>query len=435
MIEKIRNFQSVNIVKKYQQNGVDVTILDEINIDFFEGEIVGILGRSGSGKSTFLRIISDLIQPSSGKMLYKNMSVREANPKTSMVFQSFGLIPWLTVFDNIALGLEEIRLSKAIIKDKVMKAISLVGLRGYEEAYPKEMSSGMRQRVGFARALVVDPEILLMDEPFSALDYLTADALKVDLLDLWFNRSLSSIKTIVLVTHSIEEAVALCDRVIVLSSNPGKIVADIPITLPHPRDLNAKNFHAMIEKLYLVMTNAKVAKLGSGAGYDLHKFYPQQKSAIHLIHFLEEIQKQFGSENIDLHILSQALNVHDESIIVFIEILTLLRFLEIDGDNVRISSTGNILLETNEDTQKIIFREHLVKHVSFISDIYRKLQNAPHTSISKSELMQMLEQKFPKRQAKKVLLATISWVRYANLFAYDDIDEVLCMDEKFSITE
>ena len=425
---KNKVLQLKNVVKKYNE----VTILDDITMDVFEGEIIGILGRSGSGKSTLLRIVSNFISKESGEILYDGKPISEANPKISMVFQTFGLIPWLTVFHNIELGLEGLSLSKSKAQDKIMNAINLVGLRGYEEAYPKEMSGGMRQRVGFARALVADPEILLMDEPFSALDYLTADALKGDLLDLWFNRHLSSIKTIILVTHSIEEAVSLCDRVIVLSSNPGTVIADVVIDIPHPRDANVQKFHATVEKLYTAMTNTKANQLGGSAEYNLHKFYPQLVPVIHLIHFMEEVKKKFNTTNINMAVFSEELELHNEEIIAFVDSLVLLKFLEIEGENVRLSSTGHIFLEADEDSQKTIFREHLVKQVRFISDIYCKLQDNPTISIRREELMETLEQKFSHEQSVKILTATISWARYANLFSYDNIDEKLCMDEHFA---
>ena len=227
-----------------------------------------------------------------------------------------------------------------------------------------------------------------MDEPFSALDYLTADALKGDLLDLWFNRHLSSIKTIILVTHSIEEAVSLCDRVIVLSSNPGTVIADVVIDIPHPRDANVQKFHATVEKLYTAMTNTKANQLGGSAEYNLHKFYPQLVPVIHLIHFMEEVKKKFNTTNINMAVFSEELELHNEEIIV--------------------------------------------KQVRFISDIYCKLQDNPTISIRREELMETLEQKFSHEQSVKILTATISWARYANLFSYDNIDEKLCMDEHFA---
>ena len=406
------------MVKEYTYNDHDITILDDINLDVNEGEILGILGRSGSGKSTFLRIISDLIEPTSGEVLYNDKPIKEANHKISMVFQSFGLIPWLTVFDNIALGLDAQNMSKQDIKEKVLQAINLIGLRGYEDAYPKEMSGGMRQRVGFARALVVDPEVLLMDEPFSALDYLTADTLKSDLLNLWFNRNLSSIKSIVLVTHSIEEAVHLCDRVIVLSSNPGKIIAEIPINIAHPRDGGSQKFHDVMDSVYSAMTRTD-AKVEGDADHNIHKYYPQPVSVINLFHFMLTVKEKFDQGGADIKLISETLKLNNDQLGVFLETLTLLKFIEIDGNDIRLSSAGHILLDADEHSQKTIFREHLVKNVAFINGIYHQLQDAPNAPIHKEDLLSELEKKFGHEQSIKILSATISWARYANLLSYD----------------
>ncbi len=418
---KKKILQIKNIVKKYTHNSHSVTILDDINLDVHEGEILGIIGRSGSGKSTFLRIISDLIEPSAGEIIYNNKPIKETNPKISMIFQSFGLIPWLTVFDNVALGIADYVLSKKDIKDKVLQAIDLVGLSGYEEAYPKEISGGMKQRVGFARALVVDPEVLLMDEPFSALDYLTANTLKSDLLDLWFNRSLSSIKAIIIVTHSIEEAVSLCDRVVVLSSNPGTVIADVAINISHPRDTTAQKFRDVADSLYAAMT----ASTAKDSDHSLHKYYPQPVSVINLFHFLLTLKEKFDKSGADIKLVSEGLKLNNDQLCVYLETLTLLKFIETNENDIRLSSAGRILLDADEDSQKTIFREHLVKHVTFIHDVYNRIQNAPDKPISTKDLLSTLEQKFSHEQATKILHATISWARFADLLSYDNIKEEL----------
>jgi len=425
--------QIKEIVKKYQQKDSYVTILDKINIDIAEGEIIGILGRSGSGKSTLLRIISSLIEPTSGSILYNNKPIKEADPKISMIFQSFGLIPWLTVFENIALGLEEQNLSKLVIKDKVLNAIGLVGLRGYEEAYPKEMSGGMRQRVGFARALVVDPEILLMDEPFSALDYLTANTLKDDLLDLWFERNILSIKTIVIVTHSIEEAVSLCDRVIILSSNPGKVIANVPIDIAHPRDINSQKFHDTMDSLYLAMTNTKGMQDDGDSDHNLHKYYPQQMSMVNLFYFMLSVKGKVNENKADIKLISEELKLTHEQIVIFIEVLSLLKFIEIEDGNIILSSAGRIILDADYNSRKIIFKEHLVKYVPFISNLYHKLQDSSNAPISKTELLTILQKKFSNEQATKILTSMVSWTRYAGLFSYDNIKEELSLNQNIQV--
>src|SRR5580700_7552067 len=234
-------------------DGAELLVLEGMNLELREGQIVGLLGRSGSGKSTLLRLIAGLSEPSAGNLRYLGKPISGPAPGIAMVFQSFALFPWLTVFENVALGLEAQRMPRADIRKRSLAAIDLIGLDGFESAYPRELSGGMRQRVGFARALVVHPNILLMDEPFSALDILTAETLRTDFLELWGEGQLP-IKAVLLVTHNIEEAVQMCDRLLIFSTNPGRVVSEIPIDLPQPRHTQDPRFRALIDRVYVEMT-------------------------------------------------------------------------------------------------------------------------------------------------------------------------------------
>src|SRR5208282_157705 len=234
-------------------DGGELLVLDGIELELTQGQIVGLLGRTGSGKSTLLRSIAGLMPPSGGTITYLGEPVVAPAPGIAMVFQSFALFPWLTVLENVQLGLEALGLPEPEIRQRALAAIDLIGLDGYESAYPRELSGGMRQRVGFARALVVHPNILLMDEPFSALDVLTAETLRTDLLDLWVEGRMP-IKSILMVTHNIEESVLMCDRIVVLSSNPGRIAAEIRVTLQHPRNRLDPEFRQLVDKIYALMT-------------------------------------------------------------------------------------------------------------------------------------------------------------------------------------
>jgi NitT/TauT family transport system ATP-binding protein len=228
-------------------------VLEGMNLELVEGQIVGLLGRSGSGKSTLLRLIAGLSEPSAGHLSYLGQPIFGPAAGIAMVFQSFALFPWLTVFENVAIGLEAQRMARPEIRKRTLAAIDLIGLDGFESAYPRELSGGMRQRVGFARALVVHPNILLMDEPFSALDVLTAETLRTDFLDLWAEGRMP-IKGVILVTHNIEEAVLMCDRVLVFGSNPGRILSEIKVTLPQPRNRLDPSFRELVERIYVEMT-------------------------------------------------------------------------------------------------------------------------------------------------------------------------------------
>src|SRR5271166_5707605 len=244
-------------------DGEELLVLEGMNLELREGQIVGLLGRSGSGKSTLLRLIAGLAEPSGGHVKYLGQPIAGPARGIAMVFQSFALFPWLTVFENVALGLEAQHMPQAEIRKRSLAAIDLIGLDGFESAYPRELSGGMRQRVGFARALVVHPNILLMDEPFSALDVLTAETLRTDFLDLWAEGRMP-IKGVVLVTHNIEEAVLMCDRILLFSTNPGRIISDIPVDMKQPRNRLDPQFHDMVERIYVAMTARKVAPMQIG---------------------------------------------------------------------------------------------------------------------------------------------------------------------------
>jgi NitT/TauT family transport system ATP-binding protein len=227
----------------------DVTVLRDVNFSAKEGEFIAIVGPSGAGKSTILRLINGLLLPSEGQVIYKGKTQNGVNLESATVFQSFGLLPWLTVAQNVELGLEARGVTAGQRTKKVAFYIEKVGLEGYEEAYPRELSGGMKQRVGLARALAVEPEILLMDEPFSSLDALTSINLRDELLDIWSDRDFP-VNTVVMVTHMIEEAIELADRVLVLSSRPGHIAGDLKIELPRPRDKRDKAFSEYVDRIF-----------------------------------------------------------------------------------------------------------------------------------------------------------------------------------------
>jgi NitT/TauT family transport system ATP-binding protein len=219
----------------HKEASADLVVLEDVNLALREGEIVALLGRSGSGKSTLLRIVSGLLKPTGGQVMWRGIPISGPTDGIAMVFQSFALFPWLTVQENVELGLEARGVARAERKQRADDALDLIGLGGFASAYPKELSGGMRQRVGLARALVVHPDLLLMDEPFSALDVLTAETLRTDLIDLWAEGKLP-VKSMLMVTHNIEEAVLMCDRILVFSSNPGRVASELTVPFPHPRN-------------------------------------------------------------------------------------------------------------------------------------------------------------------------------------------------------
>src|SRR5277367_4970149 len=237
----------------HKDANADLVVLEDVNLSLREGEIVALLGRSGSGKSTLLRIVSGLLQPSAGQVMWRGSPVAGPTDGIAMVFQSFALFPWLTVQENVELGLEARGVSRVDREKRADDALDLIGLGGFASAYPKELSGEMRQRVGLARALVVYPDLLLMDEPFSALDVLTAETLRTDLIDLWAEGKLP-VKSVLMVTHNIEEAVLMCDRILVFSSNPGRVANELRVPFPHPRNRLDPAFRQMVDDIYGIMT-------------------------------------------------------------------------------------------------------------------------------------------------------------------------------------
>lgn len=247
------------IYQSFLLKNKEVVVLENINFSIAEGEFVSLVGPSGCGKSTLLRIIAGLIKPTSGKVFFKGIEIKTINPFTSMVFQTFGLLPWLDVTENIMLGLEAKGMPLKERLRKAFKYIDLVGLEGFEEAYPRELSGGMKQRVGIARALIMEPELLLMDEPFTALDALTAENLRGEIMDLWSSHKIS-VKSILMVTHNIEEAIFLSDRIMIMSSHPGKVVEDLIVDLAKPRDRESRDFNKMYDVVYSKIVGASLKR-------------------------------------------------------------------------------------------------------------------------------------------------------------------------------
>jgi NitT/TauT family transport system ATP-binding protein len=402
--------------------GAELLVLDDVQLSLREGEIVGLLGRSGSGKSTLLRIISGLSQPTAGTVTYLGQSVNGPARGIAMVFQSFALFPWLTVLENVQLGLEAIGLPPEEIRKRALAAIDLIGLDGYESAYPRELSGGMRQRVGFARALVVHPNILLMDEPFSALDVLTAENLRTDFLELWQEGQLP-IKGVILVTHNIEEAVLMCDRVLLFSTNPGRVVTEIKIDLRHPRDRQDPAFVALVDRIYTEMTAKRVEQLaqrrerfpGSGLGTIL----PPVSTNL-LAGLIEAVEAQPYNGKADLPDLTADLQLEVDELFPVAETLQMLRLAELEGGDFKLTHMGKRFAEEDTNVRKEIFARALVSYVPLAAHIRRVLdERASHTA-PRSRFEDELEDFMTPDAAEATLDAVTGWARFAELFAYDD---------------
>lgn len=401
-------------------SGEPLTVLSDINVTLHEGEILGLLGRSGSGKSTLLRIAAGLITPTTGDVAYRNQKLEGPAEGIAVVFQTFALFPWLTVLENVEASLDALGVSREETRRRALAAIDLIGLDGFQSAYPRELSGGMRQRVGFARALVIDPTVLLMDEPFSALDVLTAETLRTDLLDLWTSHRLPT-KAILIVTHNIEEAVLLCDRILVLSANPGKIAAEIAVDLPHPRNRLDNEFRAIVDEIYATLTSRSLAAI------DAHK--DQQAGLVHplprvftsrIAGLLEHLASPPCDGKAELSRLGQILNLQLDELFHVAEAVHILEFAELRGDTLTLTAAGRIFAEAATDERKQIFREHLLRFVPLAAHIKRVLDERAAHRAPKLRFEIELEDHLSRGDAEKTLRAIIDWGRYAELFTYDD---------------
>ncbi len=401
---------------------IGAPVLQDVSLSLKTGEIVALLGRSGCGKSTLLRIISGLAPPTAGRVTIAGKPVDGPADGVAMVFQSFALFPWLSVLDNVEIGLRAQGVPLDETRKRALQAIDVIGLDGFESAYPKELSGGMRQRVGFARALVVQPQLLLMDEPFSALDVLTAETLRTDLLDLW-QEGRMPIKSILMVTHNIEEAVLMCDRVLVLSSNPGRVAAEIAIPIPQPRDRLDPEFRQIVDKIYALMTQRPGAKpagremAAQGVGLGLALPLVSTNS---LAGMLEEIAAAPYNGQADLPHLADSLQLEIDDLFPLGETLQLLHLAEFAEGDIKLTAVGKRFVDMDVDQRKKLFGELLLADIPLASHIKRVLDERPSHRAPATRFREELEDYMSEDYAERTLRAIINLSRYGELFAYDE---------------
>jgi NitT/TauT family transport system ATP-binding protein len=398
-------------------DGGDLLVLDGIELQVAQGQIVGLLGRTGSGKSTLLRLIAGLAQPSDGSVTYLGQPVLGPAPGIAMVFQGFALFPWLTVLENVQLGLEALGLPEPEIRKRALAAIDLIGLDGYESAYPRELSGGMRQRVGFARALVVHPNILLMDEPFSALDVLTAETLRTDFLELWGDGKLP-IKGVILVTHNIEEAVLMCDRILLFSNNPGRIIREIGVDLRQPRNRLDPQFRELVEKIYVAMT-ARTPNAPTGRQITINTVLPRVSANL-FSGLIETLAAEPYRGKADLPVLADELHLEADELFPVAEAMQMFHFAEVEGGDIKLTDTGKQFAELGTDDRKKLFQKQLLAFIPLATHIRRVLQERANHVAPKSRFLDELEDHMSTEDAEHTLRAVTAWGRYAEAFAYDD---------------
>ena len=424
-----------DVTKYYEGKTERVLVLDNITLELRAGELVALLGPSGSGKSTLLRTLAGLVRPSSGQVLVHGQPLEGPNSQVAIVFQSFALYPWLTVLQNVELGLLAKDLPRAERRKQALAAIDLIGLDGFEDAYPRELSGGMKQRVGFARALVVEPEALFMDEPFSALDVLTAQNLREQLLDLWTEREMPT-RAILMVTHNIDEAVGLADRLVVLAADPGRIRADIPGLALDTRRRKGPEYSALVDAIYRLMTSPQarvedILPLAHGVQAPVverpYQTLPDAKidDLIGLIGHLDEV----GGQQ-DLPVLARDLQLEVDELLPLLEGLDVLGLGSAQEGDAVLTPLGRSFAAADVQEEKEIFRAQAMKGVELIRQIMDQLRAVDGHNFKEDALLEQLQDHFSEPEARRQLDTAIDWGRFAELFAYDDDTGELYLEEE-----
>lgn len=455
-----------DISKNFATDGGEKTVLSGVDLTLHEGEIVALLGRSGSGKSTLLRCIAGLIAPSSGSVEYRGERVNGANPGTALVFQSFALLPWLTVLENVELGLEAKGVKPAQRRERALAAIDAIGLDGFETAYPKELSGGMRQRVGFARALVVEPDVLLMDEPFSALDVLTSENLRSELVRMWSDGTMPT-RTALIVTHNIEEAIQLADRVLVLDSNPGRVKAELVVDLPQPRDRRSPEFEALVDEVYGILTGEKAeprrgpAAAAGAQGLETHDGAGEPTAATvaggvvpgesrgagtedatvsaagaglevplpaastgELRGLIELLAHRGGVEG--LAEIADELRYEIDDLLPIVDAAHMLKLARPQGAELRITEQGRRYAAADLLRAKEQFATLAVETAPLVRRMVRELRHSESGAVRADDLLSELKALYGDDEAEAQLDTAIDWGRYGELFEFDaDSDRLL----------
>ena len=396
--------------------GGKVQVIAPTNLCVEPGMIVALLGPSGSGKSTLLRMLSGLAAPTSGEVLWHGRPIAECSPEIAIVFQSFALFPWLTVSENVEAPLLARGLAKDLRQQKVRRALESVGLKGFGNAYPKELSGGMKQRVGFARALAVEPEILFMDEPFSALDVLTAENLRGELLELWSGKKIPT-KSIFLVTHNIEEAVMLADRIIVLGRNPARIRADFRVSMEYPRVRADAEFVIYVDYIYKLLTKPEMpaGPLHREQQPKTHQSLPHARRGA-IAGLLELINSRGGRD--DLYQVAEDLRMDVDSLLPVTEAAAMLRFAKSDRGDLEVTPPGKAFAEADIAGRKTLFREACLAHVSLLQQMYSALLRTEDGTLPLEFFRDMLREYFSEAEMNRQIETALNWGRYADLFTY-----------------
>jgi NitT/TauT family transport system ATP-binding protein len=419
--------RAVGIEKYYAQPSQNrIQVISATDLEIVPGEILALLGPSGSGKSTMLRMLTGLSKPSAGQVYWHGKPISETEINVSIVFQSFALFPWLTVLENVEAPLQARGADPEERRERSLRMLDTVGLDGFQAAYPKELSGGMRQRVGFARALVVEPEVLFMDEPFSALDVLTAENLRSELLELWAKKTMPT-KSIFIVTHNIEEAVLLADRIIVLGRNPGHIRTDFKVQIPQPRDKKSESFTQLVDYIYKVLTRPDVTP-ADAPDHQHPGPRPRDQRQMHyqmlpharpggIAGLLELLLDKGGRD--DIYRLADDLAFEIDDLLPIVDAAQLLGFLKVEEGDAAITETGAEFANSEILRQKELFREAAQTNVLLLRQIRRALDAKSDHTVPEDFFVDMLDEQFSEEESLRQLETAVNWGRYAELFDFD----------------
>jgi len=420
--------------KSYPQpDGSRIQVIAATDLAVYPGKIIALLGASGCGKSTLLRMLTGLSPASAGGVYWHGQPVAGESPNVSIVFQSFALFPWLTVLENVEAPLEARGMAPIERRKRALRIIDAVGLDGFETAYPKELSGGMKQRVGVARALVVEPEVLFMDEPFSALDVLTAETLRGELLELWRGHKIPT-RAIFIVTHNIEEAVILADRIIVLGRNPAHIHADLTVDIPHPRDHKDPRFIDLVDKIYRVLTKpdhpdeTAPPRTSSSGSPVLHKAVMLPHTRPGGMAGLLEILTDLGGR-IDLHRLADELALEVDALLPTVDTAVLLGLLHVEDGAAIITSEGQAFAQADIQGRKAIFRKAALANVPLLRQMEQALKAKSDRTLSDEFFHDLLDEHFSEEESRRQLETAIQWGRYAEIFDYNAATGKLTLTE------
>ena len=423
------------IEKSFQRPaGEPIEVIAQTTLSVEPGVIIALLGPSGSGKSTLLRMLCGLAHPSAGEVLWHGKALNGSSPNAGIVFQSFALFPWLTVLENVEVPLLARGMNHDERHRRALQTLDSVGLKGFESAYPKELSGGMKQRVGFARALAVEPEVLFMDEPFSALDVLTAENLRGELMELWLGKKIPT-KSIFLVTHNIEEAVLLADRILVLGRSPARIRADFRVPLAQPRERSSAEFLLYVDYIYKLMTQPELeAEPPSPApeARTRYKMLPHAREG-GVAGLLELVNDRGGKE--DLYRIAEELQMEVDDLLPIVEAAALLAFARTERGDVELNAGGKAFAEADILTRKALFREAALAHVTLLQQMHRALVSKSDHSMPLEFFRDILEEHFSDEEVQRQIETALNWGRYGEIFTYDSEQDRLVLTEQTSPIE